>query len=262
MRACVRSAARPTTRRWRRPSLRVCRTAPLPIRCFSPTARCNAAGGSRPPAPFVKAEAHAETHRHPEHHDHRRGADCHRSGLRVRLFRRAGVQGAPLRGLSRHPRELEPGNDHDRSRARGRDLCRADHARDRREDHRAREAGRAAADDGRPDRAEHGDGARRQRRAGAARRRADRREGRRDRPRRGPAQVPRRDERDRHRKPEERDCAFHAGGARGARRRRPSGGDPPVLHARRHGRRHRLQPRRNSNISWRAASKPRPPPKC
>ena len=51
------------------------------------------------------------------------------------------------------------------------------------------------------------------------RRRADRREGRRDRPRRGPAEIPRRDDRDRHREPEERDRPFHGGGARGARRR-------------------------------------------
>ena len=57
-----------------------------------------------------------------------------------------------------------------------RHLCRADHAGDRRENHRPREAGRAAADHGRPDRAQHGDDARRIRRARETRRRADRRQ--------------------------------------------------------------------------------------
>ena len=37
---------------------------------------------------------HAQAHRHPVHHDHRRRPDRHRPGLRVRLFRRPGVQGA------------------------------------------------------------------------------------------------------------------------------------------------------------------------
>jgi dipeptidyl aminopeptidase/acylaminoacyl peptidase len=70
------------------------------------------------------------------HPDHRRRPDRHRPGLRVRLFRRPGLQGAARRGLPRHPGELEPGHDHDRPRPGGRDLYRADHAGDRREDHR------------------------------------------------------------------------------------------------------------------------------
>ena len=74
----------------------------------------------------------AEAHRHQEHPDHRRRPDRDRPGLRVRLFRRAGLQGAEGGGLPRHPGQLEPGDDHDRSRAGRRDLYRADHARHRR----------------------------------------------------------------------------------------------------------------------------------
>jgi carbamoyl-phosphate synthase large subunit len=43
------------------------------------------------------------------------GPDRHRPGLRVRLFRRPGLQGAEGRGLSGHPDQLQPGHDHDRS---------------------------------------------------------------------------------------------------------------------------------------------------
>ena len=93
--------------------------------------------------------------------------------------------------------------------------------------HRAREARRAAADHGRPDRAQHRDGARREPACSKQlRRRADRRQGRGDRPRRGPAEVPRRDGRDRHRKPAQRHRAHAGGGARGAGRDRPAGGHP------------------------------------
>ena len=53
---------------------------------------------------------------------------------------RAGVQGAEGRGLPGRPGQLEPGDDHDRSRAGRRHLYRADHAGDRRHDHRARAA--------------------------------------------------------------------------------------------------------------------------
>ncbi len=95
--------------------------------------------------------------------------------------------------------ELQSGDDHDRSGPRRRHLRRADHARDRRKDHRPREAGRAAPHHGRPDRAEHRDETGRQRRVGPARGRTDRRQSRRHRPRRGPAEIPRRHGRDRHR---------------------------------------------------------------
>ena len=59
--------------------------------------------------------------------DHRRRPDRHRPGGGVRLFGEPGGQGAEGRGLSGDRRQFEPGDDHDRSRAGGRDLHRADH---------------------------------------------------------------------------------------------------------------------------------------
>ena len=55
------------------------------------------------------------------------------------------------RGLPDHPGQLQPGDDHDRSRSGRRDLHRADHPRDRRQDHREGAPRRAAAHHGRPD---------------------------------------------------------------------------------------------------------------
>ena len=46
-----------------------------------------------------QAEYDAETHRHQENSDHRLGADHHWAGVRVRLFRNAGVQSAARRRL-------------------------------------------------------------------------------------------------------------------------------------------------------------------
>ena len=102
-------------------------------------------------------------------------ADRDRPGGRVRLLRRAGVQGAAGGGLRRRPRQLQPGDDHDRPRVRHRDLRRAAAPRAGRADHRARAPRRAAADAGRPDRAEPGQGPGRERRARPLRGRAHRR---------------------------------------------------------------------------------------
>ena len=44
------------------------------------------------------------------------GPDRHRPGLRVRLFRHAGRQGAEGGGLPHRPGQFQPGDDHDRSR--------------------------------------------------------------------------------------------------------------------------------------------------
>ena len=83
------------------------------------------------------------------------GPDRHRPGLRVRLFRHAGVQGAEGGGLSGRPGQFQSGDDHDRS-----GLADATYiepitpeivAKIIEKDARAR---RAAADDGRPDRAQ------------------------------------------------------------------------------------------------------------
>ncbi len=101
----------------------------------------------------------AQAHRHLDHPHHRRRPDHHRPGLRVRLFRDAGLQGAARGGLPNRPDQFESGHHHDRPGHGGPDLYRADHPRDRRQDHRQgalRDPGRlrASADHGRPDGAE------------------------------------------------------------------------------------------------------------
>ncbi len=174
--------------------------------------------------------------------------------MRVRLCRRAGGEGAEGRGLPRRPGELEPGDDHDRPWARRCDLHRADHDRFRRAHHRRRAPRRAAADDGRADRAQHRDGPRAHGRAGAPSRRLDRRRRALDRQGRGPAAVPRGDGPDRPRLAEKPARALARRSARCAPSGRPAGDHPPVLHAGRHRRRHRLQPEgiRGDRI-WRPA---------
>ena len=145
----------------------------------------------------TKRARDAKTHRHQIDPDHRRRPDRHRPGLRVRLFRHAGLQGAEGRGLSRHPGQLQSGHDHDRSGTGGRHLYRADHAGSRGQDHRQGAAGRAAADHGRPDGAEHRAVAAPHGRARALQCRDDRRQRGRHRQGRGPRAVPRGDEEDR-----------------------------------------------------------------
>ncbi len=206
-------------------------------------------GESKPPGPEHGRRArpckavHAETYRHPLDPDHRGGAHRHRPGLRVRLLRRPGLQGAARGGLPGDPGELQPRHHHDRPRDGRRHLHRADHPRDRRQDHRRRAPRRALAHHGRPDRAQHRAQAGRHGRAGKIRRRADRRQARGHREGRGPQALPRGDgahragEPPRHHRP-------HAGGGAGRHRpRRPAGDHPPRLHPRRHRRRRRLQPR-------------------
>ncbi len=188
----------------------------------------------------------AQTDRHLLDPDHRRGPDRHRPGLRVRLFRHAGLQGAQGRGLSGRPGQFQSGDDHDRSGSGGRDLYRADHAGDRRQDHREGALRRsrrfcAAADHGRADRAQHRAVAAQDGRARQVRRHDDRRHRRRHRQGRGPQAVPRGDDQDRP-----GDAALASDqdadpGARSARGYRPAGHHPAVVHARRHRRRHRLQ---------------------
>ena len=83
--------------------------------------------------------------------------------------------------------------------SRGRDLCRADHAGDRRQDHREGAARCAPADHGRPDRAQHRAVPQEDGRAGEVRRRDDRGHRRGDRQGRGPPALPRGDAQDRAR---------------------------------------------------------------
>ena len=103
------------------------------------------------------------------------GPDRDRPGLRVRLRRLPGAEGAARGRLPHDRRQLEPGDDHDRPRLRRPHLPRAARPRGRRRRASARAARRAAADDGRPDGAQPRARARRRRRARRARDRADRR---------------------------------------------------------------------------------------
>ena len=208
----------------------------------------------------------AQAHRHRVHPDHRRGADRDRAGVRVRLFRGAGLQGAEGRGLSDRPGQFEPGDDHDRPGARRRHLYRADHPGDGRADHRPRAA------KGLPDALLPTMGGQtalnvalaldRSGVLAALRRRDDRRQRSGDRQGRGPAAVPPGDGPDRARFARE-PAGAHAGrGAAGARRCRPAGDHPAVLHPGRHRRRHRLQPRGVRGDRRAAACAPRPPTRC
>ena len=155
---------------------------------------------ARPARPFFvpnfqSARADAQTNRHLHHPDHRRRSDRDRPGLRIRLFRHPGGEDAEGRGLSDRPGQFQSGDDHDRSGIGGRDLYRADHARDRRQDHRegaprhSRRL-RAAADHGRADRAELRAVAARAGHARQIRRRDDRRHRRRHRQGGGPPAFP------------------------------------------------------------------------
>ena len=190
---------------------------------------------------------YAKTHRHQVHPHHRRRSHRDRAGVRVRLFRHPGLQGPESRGLPHRPGQLQSGHDHDRSGAGGCDLCRADHARDRRQDHRrgthgaAGRQARAAADDGRTDRTQYCACAREAGHPEGIRRRDDRRPRRGHPQGRGPAAVPRRDDEDRPGDAALDDGAQHGRGAGRPRPRQAAGDHPAVVHDGRHRRRHRLQ---------------------
>ena len=196
------------------------------------------------------------------HPDHRRRPDRHRPGLRVRLFRRAGLQGAEGRGLSRRPGELQPRHHHDRSRPRRCHLHRTDHRRrSSNASSRAKNPTRCC----RPWAARPRSTPRcslRARRAGAPQRRADRRPRRGHRARRGPPEIPRRHDRDRH-----RIAAIAPSRIRSRKRapRSPSPACPPSsAPASRWAAPAAASPTtaRNSSRSSPAAWKPRPPPRC
>ena len=131
----------------------------------------------------------AETDRHQDRHADRVGPDRDWAGLRVRLLRDPGRQGAEGRGLPGRAGELEPGDDHDRPGDGRPHLRRAADRRGAHQRHRARAPGRAPADAGRTDRAQPGARAAQGRRARRLRRQADRRAGRGHREGRGPPAV-------------------------------------------------------------------------
>ena len=205
---------------------------------------------------------HAEAHRHQIHPHHRRGAHRHRAGLRVRLFRHPGLQGPEGRGLPHRPRQLQSGHYHDRPGAGGRDLHRAHHARDRRQDHRAGASRCPAPHHGRADRAEYGARPRQAGRARQVRRRDDRRQGAGHRHGRRPSAVPRGDDGIGLATPT---IGARAQPRRGAGRpgaRGPAGHHPALVHARRHRRRRRLQPGGVRRDRRAAASTPRRRTRC
>ena len=123
---------------------------------------------------------------------HRIGADRHRPGLRVRLRRLPGAEGAPRGRLPHDRRQLEPGDDHDRPGFADRTYIEPLDLEGVAGVLAPRAPRRAAADARRADRAQP------RRRAlprtgilDGARRRADQRAGRRDPARRGPRALPR-----------------------------------------------------------------------
>ena len=120
---------------------------PPPARTTPPT--CSTASSIPDGGPSVP-----KRDRHPVRPGHRLRPDRHRPGLRVRLLRHPGLPGPAGGGPAGHPRQLQPGDDHDRPGVRRRHLRRADHPRGRREDHRQGAARRAPADPRRPDRAQ------------------------------------------------------------------------------------------------------------
>ena len=148
------------------------------------------------------------------------------------------MPGPEGRGLSSHSRQLEPGDDHDRSEFRRRHLCRAARSADPREDHRKRTTRCRAADPRWPDRSQPGDGVAAGRRAREVWVRADRRRCRGHRDGRGPREVQGRHDRDRARVRPIRHRPHHGRGASCDRRGRPTCHHPACLHPRRPGNRH------------------------
>ncbi len=166
--------------------------------------------------------------------------------MRVRLLGHPGLPRAARRGLPGHPRQLEPGDDHDRPGVRRRDLRRAARRRHPHPDHRARTPGRRAADARRTNGAQPRDATRRARRGRGRRRyaRADRRQRGSNRHRRRPRAVQGRDAGNRPCRAVVGDRAHPRRGARRRRTHRTAGDHPARFHPRREGHRHRIDHRR------------------
>ena len=207
-------------------------------------------------------ECGAETKRHRVDPDHRSGTDRHRAGVRVRLLRRAGMQGALGGRFPGGAGELEPCHHHDRPGPRRRDLHRAGALEGGLAHRRERTPRRPAADHGRPDRAQLLAGPRARRRARCVRGRTHRCQPAGDRQGRGSRAVSRRDGPHRARMPA-RDAGPRPGsGGCGPVRHRLSRNHPPLVHARRKRRRYRVQPRRVRGNLRARGSKRLPPPRC
>ena len=215
--------------------------------CRHPPANRPPSIGDRPIAHRLGCEErdpHAKARRHQQSAHHRLRPDHHRSGVRVRLLRHAGLQGPAPARIRGGAGQQQPRHHHDRSRHGGRRLHRAAQHRAPRADHRQGAPRRAAAQPGRPIRPEPG------RRPGQAghpreiRRAGHRRPDRRDRTRRGPRGVQGAHGVARHRDGAQQGRLLR----RGRRRHRRRAGIPlraaPRLHHGRHGRRTRVQHRR------------------
>ena len=165
-------------------------------------------------------------------------------------------------GLPDRAGQLQSGDDHDRSRSRRRHLYRADHAGDRRQDHREGAPGRAAAHHGRPDRAQLRAVAAQDGRARQVRRQDDRRHRRRHRQGRGPRAVPRGD--DAHRPARRRARTRSRRWRRRSRRSRTSACRPSSGRPSRSAAPAAASPttRPSSSRSSSAASTPRRPTRC
>ena len=138
------------------------------------------------------SRADAGAHRPPLDLRDRVGADRDRAGLRVRLRRLPGAQGAEGGRLPDDRRQLQPRHDHDRPGVRRPHVHRAPGRRGCRGRAASRATRRDPADPRRSDGAQPRDLPRRGRRARRAGRRAARCPRRRDPARRGPRAVPRR----------------------------------------------------------------------
>ena len=200
------------------------------------------------------ARTDAQAHRHLLHPHHRRRPDRHRPGGGVRLFGKPGGQGAEKRGLSGHRRQFEPGDDHDRSGAR-RTRPTSSRSRPRSSPRSSRRSGptrcfRRWA--GRPRSIPRWRCSRTARSTGSASQligaNAEAIEKAEDR-------LKFREAMDRIGLESPRSAIAHidGGGHGGAGERRAAGDHPAELHAWRHRRRHRLQPRRISSIRPRRA---------
>ena len=183
------------------------------------------------------------------------GPDRHRPGLRIRLLRHAGVQSPACGRVRSRSDQFEPGDDHDGPGPRRSNLRRAVERRIRRRSDPARAPGCAAIDRRRPDRTESIDRPRRSRSARQVRRRVDRRQSGFDQEGRRPAPVQGRHAQDRPRDAAIRSRQNRREGARVRGADRISADPAAELHARGHGRRHRLQPRRTDRDS-RARARP------
>ncbi len=161
--------------------------------------------------------------------------------MRVRLLGDAGVQGLEKTGVRDRPGQLEPRDDHDRSRHGGRDLHRAAERGLPHGDHREGAPRRPAAEPGRADRPEPLLGAGRRGSPREVRGPGDRGQHRRDQAGRGPPGVQEHHGAARDRGAPQRHRHQLRGRRAGREGDRPPGGDPARLHHGRDGRRLRVQ---------------------